>query len=204
MSAPAGWYPDPSSPETQLRLWDGAAWTEQVRPAVPYGAAAPPRRGVGRIVALIAAALILTQVLPVVLGTTLLGAILAGLAKTQEHSSRPGGKYNPLEVEQGQAFGIDDLRYAAGWRVVPDGHGRVTITGLQATNVGTERASVNVVVSLTSPEAGVVESSCSSPLVEPRGTAPVTCTAGRVSPSAPVPDRDSATTWERISVSSLG
>ena len=31
MSTPPGWYPDPSSP-TQLRWWDGSAWSEQTAP----------------------------------------------------------------------------------------------------------------------------------------------------------------------------
>ena len=31
-SPPAAWYPDPSSPAIH-RYWDGAAWTEQTRPA---------------------------------------------------------------------------------------------------------------------------------------------------------------------------
>lgn len=34
----AGWYPDPQAPGSQ-RFWDGAAWTDQVRPAA---AAVPP------------------------------------------------------------------------------------------------------------------------------------------------------------------
>lgn len=47
-SAPPGWYEDPNDP-SQLRYWDGAAWTEALAPAagaqladqVAYGAAAP-------------------------------------------------------------------------------------------------------------------------------------------------------------------
>ena len=31
MSTPPGWYPDPSSP-SQLRWWDGSAWSEQTSP----------------------------------------------------------------------------------------------------------------------------------------------------------------------------
>ena len=52
---PAGWYPDPQSPNS-VRYWDGAAWTQQTAPApVPmappavYGWATPlqgmPKRG---------------------------------------------------------------------------------------------------------------------------------------------------------------
>jgi MFS family permease len=37
-STPAGWYPDPSLPNTQ-RYWDGQAWSQQVAPlAATYGA----------------------------------------------------------------------------------------------------------------------------------------------------------------------
>ncbi|MGQ0631970.1 MAG: DUF2510 domain-containing protein [Sporichthyaceae bacterium] len=42
--APAGWYPDNANP-SQLRFWDGMAWTEQVAlrtAAVPATRAAPP------------------------------------------------------------------------------------------------------------------------------------------------------------------
>ena len=52
MSTPPGWYPDPSSP-TQLRWWDGSAWSEQTAPRpevapTPAPASAPspwPRPG---------------------------------------------------------------------------------------------------------------------------------------------------------------
>ena len=30
---PAGWYPNPENP-TQLRLWDGTAWTDQVQASI--------------------------------------------------------------------------------------------------------------------------------------------------------------------------
>ena len=39
MTTPADWHPDPNDP-TQLRYWDGAAWTEHTTPA-----AAPPAAG---------------------------------------------------------------------------------------------------------------------------------------------------------------
>lgn len=35
MNAAAGWYPDPQAPSERERHWDGAAWTEQVRPLAP-------------------------------------------------------------------------------------------------------------------------------------------------------------------------
>jgi len=38
----AGWYPDPQNP-MQQRLWDGATWTDQTRPAMPSGAPAYQR-----------------------------------------------------------------------------------------------------------------------------------------------------------------
>lgn len=39
---PAGWYPDPQEP-SNLRYWDGQAWTESTAPAAPPAApAAPP------------------------------------------------------------------------------------------------------------------------------------------------------------------
>ncbi|WP_332603355.1 DUF2510 domain-containing protein [Arthrobacter sp. S2(2024)] len=34
MSNPAGWYPDPSN-APQTRYWDGAAWSNDVRPFAP-------------------------------------------------------------------------------------------------------------------------------------------------------------------------
>ena len=37
-----GWYPDPGSP-SDLRYWDGEAWTDQRHPAPPAGAADPTR-----------------------------------------------------------------------------------------------------------------------------------------------------------------
>jgi len=37
--APAGWFPDPED-ATQLRYWDGAAWTDHRHPADPAAAAA--------------------------------------------------------------------------------------------------------------------------------------------------------------------
>ncbi|MEM7139751.1 MAG: DUF2510 domain-containing protein [Actinomycetota bacterium] len=54
---PAGWYPDPDD-ATQLRFWNGSAWTEQRRtaasmppPAAPFSASGPtpppPPRPVG-------------------------------------------------------------------------------------------------------------------------------------------------------------
>lgn len=39
-SPPAGWYPDPYD-ETQLRYWDGAAWTDSVSPAAAAAGPAP-------------------------------------------------------------------------------------------------------------------------------------------------------------------
>jgi hypothetical protein len=42
MSAVPGWYPDPAG-SRELRLWDGEAWTSQLRPAdAPEAFAAPP------------------------------------------------------------------------------------------------------------------------------------------------------------------
>jgi len=41
---PAGWYPDPASPQS-VRYWDGATWTEHRAGPTwqpPYGAPAPP------------------------------------------------------------------------------------------------------------------------------------------------------------------
>ncbi|RNL79159.1 DUF2510 domain-containing protein [Nocardioides marmorisolisilvae] len=43
-TAPAGWHPDPRAPG-QERYWNGAEWTEQVRPAAP---APPPVAAVRR------------------------------------------------------------------------------------------------------------------------------------------------------------
>lgn len=40
-TVPAGWYPDPDS-ASQLRYWDGAAWTEHRSPAAPNAAQAAP------------------------------------------------------------------------------------------------------------------------------------------------------------------
>ncbi len=42
-----GWYADPASPETTLRYWDGADWTEHVHPLEPQApdAAAGPTAG---------------------------------------------------------------------------------------------------------------------------------------------------------------
>ncbi|MET0161941.1 MAG: DUF2510 domain-containing protein, partial [Microbacteriaceae bacterium] len=42
-----GWYADPASPETTLRYWDGADWTEHVHPLEPQatGGAASPEAG---------------------------------------------------------------------------------------------------------------------------------------------------------------
>jgi hypothetical protein len=42
MSNPiAGWYPDPQNPVNQ-RYWDGANWTEQIRPVMPSSPVPPP------------------------------------------------------------------------------------------------------------------------------------------------------------------
>lgn len=30
--APAGWYPDPAAPQTQLRFWQGDSWSSRTRP----------------------------------------------------------------------------------------------------------------------------------------------------------------------------
>ncbi len=32
MNVPAGWYPDPASPSTSARWWDGSSWTEHAMP----------------------------------------------------------------------------------------------------------------------------------------------------------------------------
>ncbi len=45
MSAPAGWYPDPSDASRQ-RWWDGARWTAHESVAAPAYAAATPTYGV--------------------------------------------------------------------------------------------------------------------------------------------------------------
>jgi hypothetical protein len=49
MSIVAGWYPDPNSPTTSQRYWDGAAWTDHTAslttPPEPVGSyGAPPQR----------------------------------------------------------------------------------------------------------------------------------------------------------------
>ena len=45
MDVPAGWYPDPASPTTSARWWDGASWTDHTRGlddlAAPEQAATP-------------------------------------------------------------------------------------------------------------------------------------------------------------------
>ena len=40
MTAPPGWYPDPTNP-LQIRYRDGLNWTDQTGPAVPYTYTAP-------------------------------------------------------------------------------------------------------------------------------------------------------------------
>lgn len=40
-AAAAGWYPDPQAPTERERYWDGAAWTEQLRPLAPAAPDAP-------------------------------------------------------------------------------------------------------------------------------------------------------------------
>ncbi|WP_432504863.1 RDD family protein [Kineococcus arenarius] len=46
MSAPAGWYPDPSH-HAQLRWWDGQRWTEHTHAAPPAGAGPDLRKDTG-------------------------------------------------------------------------------------------------------------------------------------------------------------
>ena len=41
MNMPTGWYPDPHNP-AELRLWDGAAWTNDVKPAPMPAPTMPP------------------------------------------------------------------------------------------------------------------------------------------------------------------
>jgi type IV pilus assembly protein PilA len=70
-SPQAGWYPDPTMPNTQ-RYWDGHAWTQHAAPLTPtQPAQAPKRMSAGALVALI---------IGVAFATIIVVAILAGIA----------------------------------------------------------------------------------------------------------------------------
>lgn len=92
----AGWYPEPQTPG-QERYWDGATWTEHVRPAAgplmtvapayaPAYAPVAPAAKAGNTMSIIAIVLgaLAVLLLPPVLGT--IGVVLGILAKRRGES----------------------------------------------------------------------------------------------------------------------
>jgi hypothetical protein len=65
MAVPPGWYPDPAEPDSLLRWWDGAQWSDQSAPAAPvaYGGGTD-----GYAIAALVTALIGPPIVPVYLG----------------------------------------------------------------------------------------------------------------------------------------
>lgn len=59
---------------------------------------------------------------------------------------RPGGRDNPLTVAEGEAFEIDGVEYAAGWRIEPaaEDAGGPRLLGLEGTNDRDDETSKSV------------------------------------------------------------
>ena len=54
--------------------------------------------------------------------------------KAQENDHNPGGPANPIEVQEGQPFTINGMRFLSGWRVDSTGAAGTTIENLQVTH----------------------------------------------------------------------
>jgi hypothetical protein len=167
---PGSPYQPPGSPYQQ----PGAPY----QPAAPYPAPSPyqPKRTSGGGIAAIVIVVILVVVLLFCGG---IGAFIWWVASSVDDAipdrDRPGGPDNPIMVEVGEAFTIDDFAFEQGWTLTSNALGDPDIEDLRTENTGASSDSINVTLTFVADDEELGEISCSSSNVQPDRTVTTTC-----------------------------
>lgn len=188
MTAPAGWYGDPQSPDQQ-RYWDGQQWTDQRQP-VPTGpapSAAPAQTLVAPavpakkshttrnvILAVIGVFILLMGGCTIALIAAGGSAINEAIDEAEQSDQAPGGPDNPMEIQVGEAFEVQGFSYQAGW-TVKNVFGSVEIKGLRVENNRDERDSALVEIKFWKGTELLALVACSTLPIDPGRTAALNC-----------------------------
>ncbi|WP_435770688.1 hypothetical protein [Nocardioides sp. SYSU DS0651] len=113
----------------------------------------PPRGSTGRTVAIVVSVVVvvLLAICGGVVGLVVWAVNNVGDALDEYDPERAGGRDNPISVEVGEAFEIDGVEYADGWRVQPstDTASGTTIVGLRGENDRDDGSSETVYLNFT-------------------------------------------------------
>ena len=165
--------PPPPGPQ-QPPAGQYGATTPGVPPYPPYGQAPaypappPPRQGMsGGMLATIVVGVVLLVSLGLCGGAFALGVLFfRGFEDLADEwdPDRVGGRNNPVQLEEGEAFSIDGMEYTSGWEVLPGPVEVAGISGLDATNEREEEDAEYVSLTFTFLADGIVvgEVSCDS------------------------------------------
>ena len=93
--------------------------------------------------------------------------------KKSENES--GGTNNPITIVQGKAFNVRGFNYKAGWRVVGDGAGGVTVKHLRVTNHRSKKDSALVEIKFMKGSEVLGLSDCTTDPIMPGQTVLVSC-----------------------------
>lgn len=148
------------------------------QPVAPYPAPSPypPKKSGGGGIAAIVIVIILVVVLLFCGG---IGAFIwwfvASVDDAIPDSDRPGGPDNPISVEMGESFTIDDFEFEQGWTLTSNSLGDPDIEDLRTENTGESSDSINITFTFVADDEELGEVNCSSSNVQPDRTVTTSC-----------------------------
>lgn len=176
---PAPYQPPPPPPPPPPQ--PGAPYQQPgapYQPVAPYPVPSPypPKKSGGGGIAVLVIVIILVVMLLFCGG---LGAFIWWIAASVDDvipdSDRPGGPDNPITVETGESFTIDDFDFQQGWTLTSSSLGDPDIEDLRTENTGDVSDSINITFTFVADNEEMGEVSCSSSNVQPDRTVTASC-----------------------------
>jgi hypothetical protein len=162
--APAGWYP---TPDGRQRYWDGREWTPYFADYTPHATRpAPRKKGLPKWWLLTVG-----TALVVLLGASLAYWAAGGedpgkwcrtFAPDQVSTDAYGDRDYPIEVNEGEAFGVQGFSFDKGWDIDVDSAGDVAVKNLTVANHRDSDARARLWITLCKDQTPVAQAECNS------------------------------------------